>query len=63
MLDAGGAITIDNALELEAEMNKLWSSEESIRTIGEAAKNYVYLKAGATNFIMDYIQRNRLLTI
>ncbi|PWT98170.1 MAG: 3-deoxy-D-manno-octulosonic acid transferase [Bacteroidetes bacterium] len=63
MLDEGGAITIDSALQLEAELNRLWENESEIKSSGEAARNYVYSKAGATNFILDYIQRNRLLTI
>lgn len=59
---AGGAISIENALELENELNKLWNDEALLKKRGEAARQYVYSNAGATRTILDYIYRNRLLT-
>lgn len=62
LIDCSGAIVIENALELEKVVNNLLSDEEEIRLRGNAAKNYVYRNAGATQKIMSFIQRNRLLT-
>ncbi|HRO45114.1 glycosyltransferase N-terminal domain-containing protein [Agriterribacter sp.] len=62
MEEAGGAISIENALELENELNKLWNDETLLKERGDAAKQYVYANAGATGHILDYIYRNLLLT-
>lgn len=59
---AGGAISVENALELEAKMNELWNDAALLKQKGEAAKHYVYEKAGATEQILSYIYKNRLLT-
>ncbi len=59
---AGGAVSIENALELESELNTLLNDEALLKKRGEAAKQYVYSHAGATQTILDYIYRNRLLT-
>lgn len=60
--NAGGAISIENALELEAKLKELWENENLLKEKGEAAKRYVYAGAGATGYILDYIYKNRLLT-
>lgn len=57
-----GAFSIENALELEDVLNQLWSDERSLQKAGKANSNYVQLQCGATEKIMDYIQRKRLLT-
>jgi 3-deoxy-D-manno-octulosonic-acid transferase len=62
LIDCSGAISIENALELEKIVNGLLNNEEEIISRGNAAKNYVYNNAGASKKIMDYIQKNRLLT-
>jgi 3-deoxy-D-manno-octulosonic-acid transferase len=62
MEECGGAITIENALELEKELNHLWENENKLLKRGNAAKQYVYSNAGATGHISDYIYKNRLLT-
>ncbi len=62
LVDMGGAFSIENALELEALLNKLLNDETLLNTSGATCKNYVYNKQGATQTIMDYIQRKRLLT-
>ncbi|HEX5024045.1 MAG TPA: 3-deoxy-D-manno-octulosonic acid transferase, partial [Agriterribacter sp.] len=62
MEDAGGAVSIENALELESELNILWNNENLLKERGEAAKQYIYDNAGATRQISDYIYKNRLLT-
>lgn len=60
MLDAGGAFTIDDALELEALLDDLLQGSEAIKA-GKAALGYVQSKAGATEKVMRYIQEKRLL--
>ncbi|MBO9571742.1 MAG: 3-deoxy-D-manno-octulosonic acid transferase [Chitinophagaceae bacterium] len=62
LLEEGGAITIDNALELEKTFNSLLSDEKYYRECCNAAKDYVFAHKGATGNIMSYIQANRLLT-
>ena len=48
MIEGDAAISIENAIELEKILDKLLSDEAEIKMRGEAAKNYVYSKAGAT---------------
>ena len=62
MEEAGGAISIENALELENELNKLWNDDTLLKERGDSAKQYVYANAGATGRILDYIYKNLLLT-
>ena len=62
LIDCSGAISIENALELEKVVNGLLNNEEEIVSRGNAARNYVYNNAGASQKIIDYIQKNRLLT-
>lgn len=62
LIDSAGAISIENALELEKVVNNLLSNETEIIAMGIAAKNYVYKNAGASQKIIEYIQKNRLLT-
>lgn len=62
LIECGGAITIENALELEKILNELLNNETELKKRSIAAKNYVYNNAGATKKIMEYIQENRLLT-
>ena len=58
----GGAITVENALELEACLDELLSNENKRHSIGQIAGNYVKANAGATETIIEYIYANRLLT-
>jgi 3-deoxy-D-manno-octulosonic-acid transferase len=62
LIDCGAGICIHNALELEKILTELWNNEALLRQKGEAARNYVYSKAGATKKVMDHIQAKRLLT-
>ena len=62
LIECSGAIAIENALELEKVMNNLLKDDSEIESRGMAAKNYVYNHAGASNKIIDFIQKNRLLT-
>ena len=61
LIDCSGAISIGNPLELEKVVNSLLNNEDETKTRGIAAKNYVYDNAGASQKIMEYIQKNRLL--
>lgn len=62
LIDEEGAISIENALELEKELNNLWQNPEELIRRSKAAKEYVYKNAGATAHILNYIYKNRLLT-
>jgi 3-deoxy-D-manno-octulosonic-acid transferase len=61
LVDAGGAFSIANALELEALLNRLLNNEEESKKSSRIAHDYVYGRKGATALIMEYIQRKRLL--
>lgn len=63
LVENGGCICVENALELEEELAQLLLAESnSYKAACKASKEYVYSKAGATKTILDYIQANRLLT-
>jgi 3-deoxy-D-manno-octulosonic-acid transferase len=62
LADAGGVIIIDNALEAESVFSRLLNNKEEYSFHGNAARNYVYARRGATEKIIRYIQENRLLT-
>ncbi len=61
LVDAGGAFSIENALELEALLNTLFNNKEALMAAGKIAKDYVHQHRGATEKIMEYIYTNRLL--
>lgn len=62
LVDAGGAFSFEDALELEAILSKLLNNKEELAAAGKTAKDYVYQQHGATEKIMQYIYTNRLLT-
>jgi 3-deoxy-D-manno-octulosonic-acid transferase len=61
LVECGAGISINNALELEKVLAELWNDQALLQQKSEAAKKYVYSKAGATKTIMDHIQAKRLL--
>jgi 3-deoxy-D-manno-octulosonic-acid transferase len=61
LVEAGAAFSIENALALEALLDKLLLDETLLKEASAIAKNYVYKKKGATNKIIQYIYENRLL--
>lgn len=63
LIACGGAISIDNALELEEELNKLLTNDAALTVASAAAKKYVYANKGATEKVIQFIQEKRLLTI
>jgi len=62
LVDLGGGIVIDSALEAEEVFERLFNNPDEYRFSSEAAANYVYGKKGATEIIINYIQENLLLT-
>lgn len=62
LVDCGGAFSPDGPLDLEKILTQLFSDELQMKNAGIAAGKYVREKQGATKKILDYIQRNRLLT-
>ena len=62
LVECGGGIVIDSAIEAESVFNRLLSNQEEYALHCEASKNYVYSKRGATDLVIHYIQENRLLT-
>lgn len=61
LLEEGGAVTADNALELEKIFDDLLGDKNYYEECCKAAKDYVFEHKGATRNIMRYIQENRLL--
>ncbi len=61
LVEAGGAHSIENALELEALLNTLLNDHTALETSGNICRQYVQEHKGATGMILDYIQRKRLL--
>ena len=62
LAETGGVIIIDNALEAEIVFNRLLDNQEEYAFHGEAARDFVYARRGATEKIVGYIQEKRLLT-
>lgn len=62
LINAGGAFDVEDALELEEQLNELLTNKKLYDDACFIAGNYVKNKAGATNAIINYIQANRLLT-
>ncbi|HVU56689.1 MAG TPA: glycosyltransferase N-terminal domain-containing protein [Puia sp.] len=61
LVDCGGGIVIDSALEAESVFRRLLSDEEEYRHICQASRSYVYSKRGATGQIVDYIDGRQWL--
>lgn len=62
LVDRGGGIVIDSAVEAETVFSRLLADADEYRICCEASKKYVYSMQGATEKILTYIQENRLLT-
>jgi 3-deoxy-D-manno-octulosonic-acid transferase len=61
LVNAGGGISIDGPVNLEAVLNNLLQNEEERLSRGVAAKQYVQENAGASKKIIQFIQEKRLL--
>lgn len=62
LIESGGAISIENALELEATFDSLLNNTSNYLERSGASLNYVYSKRGSTEKILRFIQENLLLT-
>ena len=62
LVEDGGAISFNHPLGLEEILENLFEDENELIKMGEASRNFVSSRQGATRKIIDYIQVNRLLT-
>ena len=62
LVEAGGAVSIKDALDFESVAKKLCSNEESRHEMGQIAGDFVQAHKGASAKIISYIQEKRLLT-
>ena len=62
LVEAGGAFSFTNALELEELLHRLLKDEVFSQIAGKVCKNFVYKNGGATNKIMEYLYEKRLFT-
>jgi 3-deoxy-D-manno-octulosonic-acid transferase len=61
LVDCGGAVSINNALELEKVLDELLGNPVALDTASKAAYDYVHTHAGAAQNVLNYIQEKRLL--
>ena len=61
LVECGGAVSVSGPLQLEAVLSKLFDDTETLQKSSIAARDFVYNNKGATDKIIDHIQRNRLL--
>ncbi len=62
LVDKGGAFSVENALELEALLDKLFGDEKYKENASQISKDYVTSMQGATNKIIKHLYEKRLLT-
>jgi 3-deoxy-D-manno-octulosonic-acid transferase len=62
LIDKNAAFDVEDAIELESQLQELLSDKNLCSEAGKTAGDYVQHKAGATKAIMQYIQENLLLT-
>ena len=62
LVDAGGAISIQDVLDFESVANQLFSNESDRKKMGQFAGDFVHAHKGASKKIIHYIQEKRLLT-
>ncbi len=62
LIEAGGAFSVPNALELEKILDRLLTDEDFCVNAGAASKAFVAAGAGATQQVVSFIQEKRLLT-
>jgi 3-deoxy-D-manno-octulosonic-acid transferase len=61
LINCGGAISIENAIELEKMINQLLKNETELSSRSVAAKKYVYKNAGASDKVISFIKANKLI--
>jgi 3-deoxy-D-manno-octulosonic-acid transferase len=62
LVEAGGAVSINDALDFESVAKNLCSNEENRNKMGQIAGDFVQAHKGASAKIISYIQEKRLLT-
>lgn len=62
LVKCNGAVVVEDALELEENLNNILTNSTLSTSLSNNAKQYVLGNAGATNTITEYIYANRLLT-
>jgi 3-deoxy-D-manno-octulosonic-acid transferase len=61
LVQAGAAFDFDDALDLEALLDELLEDGEKYANAAKAAANYVQQQTGATQMIMQFIQKEKLI--
>ena len=62
LIEAGGSFEIEDALELEKILDKLFADKDFYKIAADAAGKFVYDQKGSTDRVVSYIYMNRLLT-
>lgn len=62
LIYSGGGISINNSSVLKSTFDRILTKDESYNTACKSSLEYVYTKKGATEKIVEYIYKNRLLT-
>lgn len=62
LIDAGGAFSVESAIELEKLLDNLLLNRQLYGDSSQASERFVQARKGATRKIVQYIQENRLLT-
>ena len=62
LLNAGGGLSIDGPIKLDATLINLLNDEKDRMERGAAALKFVHEHAGASKKIIQFIQEKRLLT-
>jgi 3-deoxy-D-manno-octulosonic-acid transferase len=61
LVDSDAAFSVENALELETILDKLFTKAQLSTNASQKSRSYVYENSGATNIIIQFLQANRLL--
>ncbi|HQW85309.1 MAG TPA: glycosyltransferase N-terminal domain-containing protein [Ferruginibacter sp.] len=62
LIQAGGGISIDGPVKLDAVLKNLLDNDDKCNKMGKLAKLFVHEQAGASEKILKYIHEKRLLT-
>jgi 3-deoxy-D-manno-octulosonic-acid transferase len=62
LIEQGGGFSVIDTIDLEDTLNELLDDPSQYSNAATNARDYVYSKAGATEYVMKYIQEKRLLT-
>lgn len=62
LVEEEGAFDVQDALELEKQLDELFTNQALYKKACDNAGNYIKTRAGATSQVMAYIQEKRLLT-